>query len=104
MKIQLTTAEAAELVRDHLRRTDAFISVQVEPADVTITVTPPPVASDNRKTVELMPLLNVARTARSLSGGNDKIAAIKAVRDAASAQGIFIGLADAKSFVEAVRY
>jgi hypothetical protein len=102
MKIQLTTAEAAELIRDHLRRTDAFIST----ADVTITVTPPVHAFDGRKTLDLMALHESIRPFSSPHSGApvNKIAAIKALRAAAEAQGFATGLSDLKRFVEAVLY
>ena len=101
MNIKLTNFEAAELIREHfhskgLHPNVEITSLEIEP--VPSTTSP----SENKKTIELLPFLGAVIVARDdrFAGGSRKINAIKAIRAAADRQGLRVGLAEAKAFVE----
>lgn len=98
MNIKLTNFEATELIREHFHSKGLHPHVEINSLEIE------PVASADfgKKTVELTPLVRAIQNSREsvLPGGSRKIQAIKAVRAAVESQGFFVGLADAKSFVE----
>lgn len=101
MKITLTPLEAAELIRETLYKSGLHPNVEVKSVDVVIDAPAPPPPTD-RVQLNLMELVEIVRgwvfaDARNTSR---KISAIKAVREAAERHGFFIGLGDAKRFVD----
>lgn len=95
MNIKLTNFEASEIIREHYQKA-SHPNVDIQSVEIEAT----PSADYGKKTVELMPLIRAIRNSSAAYGGSPKIQAIKAVRAAAESQGFFVGLADAKFFVE----
>lgn len=96
MNIKLSNKEASEILRAHFFR-EAQPSVVLNIQSIEIESAPPqPVVP----TVELAPIIRAIHNAPVPYGGSRKFAAIKAIRAELESQGLHVGLADAKLFVE----
>jgi len=95
MKIIISNFEASEIIREHFQKA-AHPNVDIKSVEIESAET----ADPNKKTVELMPLIQAIQNSSAPYQGSHKIAAIKAIRLVAESQGLHIGLGDAKLFVE----
>lgn len=88
LKVKINISDAENYIAKQLRSdTDQLVIVGIEA---------------NVRQLELFPCLLAAQNAYvTVTGSSNKIAAIKALREACQARGFDIGLCDAKSVVEA---
>lgn len=105
MKITLTQFEASEMLRQHFQQ-NVHPNVDVKTLDIVIENPPasPFTDPDRGPEINLTAFVDTVRSFSRLvptpSQPSRKIQAIKALREAATQQGVYVGLGDAKRFVE----
>lgn len=107
MKITLTQFEASEMLRQNFQQ-NVHPNVDVKTLDIIIENPPPGVSPftdpDRGPEINLTAFADTVRSFSRLvptpSQPSRKIQAIKALRETAKAQGVYVGLGDAKRFVE----
>lgn len=95
MKITITTLEAKALAYRAFNDTAAISLASKDDIEIVSDT------NSNAPTIELVRLLSIVRNCGDYKAGN-KIAAIKALREHCTNCGFFVGLADAKIFVESI--
>ena len=88
--VKMTAADAESFIKEHLER------------DSSIKLNACVIVEHNIKQFELLPCLQVAKEAydNCTAGHSPKVQAVIALRKAAAARGMELGLADSKSVVE----